>query len=353
MMKTPHKFITLLSGAVLLASSAFAQTVATDPVGYVTNTVNANSDLKVGVPFTQAATFDGVVDSVASGIITVASTVPDVTTDAHFVWVTSGNLEGQWFTVTGSTSSTVIVAEDLAAAGLATTDNFRMLPFWTLGTLLLDGGGLPPSASPSTILSNVLLNDVTAEGVNLSSGGAGNYFYFDNGSVSGWLDASNPVAFIDNTIIPPTSYLTLRNSTGSPATITFSGSVPVEVFSNRIVSRAAGAQDNQVFLPYPADTLIGDLGLVEAGAISSTNNPSVVSDFLLVYSKDSSGLNPSTSSTYFHFDNGSVSGWLDASNPVAFVDSTVVIPASSALIVRRAASSDTAVEWSAPLPYNL
>jgi len=352
MIKFPIKFITLLTGAALLGSSAFAQ-VATDPVGYVNLSVGANADLKVGVSMAQSPAYSGVVDAVTNGVVTVSTTVPDVTTAAHYLWVSSGTLSGQWFVITGSTASSLTVTEDLANAGLVATDSIRVVPFWTLGSLLPNGGGLPTTDNPSVVKSFLLLNDVTATGINLSASG-GTYFPFDNGSVSGWLDASNPAAFVDNDIIiSPASYLTFRNVTESAATLTISGNVPVYTVSNQIASRAAGAQDNQVFLPYPADTLIGDLGLVAAGAISSTDNPSVVEDFLLVYSQAAAGLNPSTTATYFHFDNGSVSGWLDASNPAAFVDDSVTIPAGSALIVRRAASSDTIVEWAAPLPYSL
>ena len=353
MIKTPTKFIALLSGAAFLMSSAFAQGVTTDPVGYVSFSVGANADLKVGVPMAQSPAYTGAVDTVTNGVVTVSATVPDVTTAAHYLWVSSGALSGQWFVITGSTASSLTVAEDLANAGLVSTDSFRVVPFWTLGSLLPNGGGLPATDNPSVVKSFLFLNDVTATGINLSASG-GTYFPFNNGSVSGWLDASNPSAFVDDDIIiSPASYLTFRNVTESAETVTIQGNVPVYTVSNQIASRAAGAQDNQVFLPYPADILIGDLGLVAAGAISSTDNPSAVEDFLLVYSQGAAGLNPSATATYFHFDNGSVSGWLDASNPSAFVDDSVIIPASSALIVRRAASSDTIVEWAAPLPYSL
>jgi uncharacterized protein (TIGR02597 family) len=354
MMNTSQKLIALLSGAALLSvSSLAAQTATTDPVGYVNLSVGANADLKVGVPMAQSPAYTGVVDTVINGVVTVSSTVPDVTTAAHYLWVSSGALNGQWFVITGYTASSLTVAEDLANAGLVATDSFRVVPFWTLGSLFPNGGGLPTTDNPSIVNSFIFLNDVTATGTNLSASG-GTYFPFDNGSFSGWLDASNPSAFVDDDIIiSPASYVTLRNVTESAETVTITGNVPVYTVSNQIVSRAAGAQDNQVFLPYPADTLIGNLGLVAAGAISSTDNPNVVEDFLLVYSQGAAGLNPSATAAYFHFDNGSVSGWLDASNPSAFVDDSVTIPASSALIIRRAASSDTMVEWAAPLPYTL
>ena len=334
-------------------SSAFAQGVTTAPVGYTSFSVGANADLKVGMALAQAPAYAAAVDTVVAGTVTVTTTVPDITTAAHYLWVSSGALTGQWFVVTGYTASSLTVAEDLAGAGLVAADSFQVVPFWTLGSLLPNGGGLPTTDNPNSANSFVFFNDVTAEGINLSASG-GTYFPFDNGSVSGWLDASSPTGFVDDSVvISPSSYLTFRNVTGSAESVLIAGSVPVYPVSNQVVSRAAGPQDNQVFLPYPADTLIGDIGLVAAGAISSTDNPNVVEDFLLVFSQAPAGLNPSASATYFHFDNGSVSGWLDASNPAAFVDDIVTIPASSALIVRRAASSDTVVEWAPAVPYSL
>ena len=41
-----------------------AQSVSSTPVGYVTYTVNANSDLKLGIPMEQASSFAGSVSSV-------------------------------------------------------------------------------------------------------------------------------------------------------------------------------------------------------------------------------------------------------------------------------------------------
>ncbi len=48
MMKNPTKFIALLSGAALLASSGFAASVATNPVGYVSTTAADGSDSFIG-----------------------------------------------------------------------------------------------------------------------------------------------------------------------------------------------------------------------------------------------------------------------------------------------------------------
>ena len=56
----------LLSCAAFSACFAIvsqAQSVSSTPVGYVTYTVNANSDLKLGIPMEQASSFTGSVSS--------------------------------------------------------------------------------------------------------------------------------------------------------------------------------------------------------------------------------------------------------------------------------------------------
>lgn len=351
-MTNPLKMISLLAGTALLAASNLSA-ATTDPVGYVTNTVNPSTDLLVGVTLQQPPSFTGAADSVSGNTIAVSSTIPDVTTEPHYVWVTSGNVEGQWFEVTSATASSVTVSEDLSAEGMAATDRFRVVPFWTLSTLLPEGGGMPVTNDLSAVQSLVLSNDVTAEGLNLAA--AVQYFYFSNGSgVSGWLRADDQSQFFDDTVVPPSTFITLRNVSTSESDVIISGSVPVNPISNQIVSRSAGAQDNQVYFPYPSDVLLGDLGLVESGAISSTDNLDNPTEFLLVYSLSSTVKNPGAVEQYFHFDNNAgVSGWLKANDQSQFFDDIVTIPGSSALVIRKAASSDSVVEWAPPLPYSL
>ncbi|MGB1128360.1 MAG: hypothetical protein ACPG3X_08360, partial [Opitutales bacterium] len=123
MKSSPHKtFALLVSAAFFLSSGLRAAT--TDPVGYVSLSVNAYSDARLGIPLTQSAVFSGSVGGVSAGTITVDGTVPDVTTSPHFVMITTdgGSLEGNWYQVTGYTATTITVAEDLSALGLTASD---------------------------------------------------------------------------------------------------------------------------------------------------------------------------------------------------------------------------------------
>lgn len=227
MMNTSQKLIALLSGAALLSvSSLAAQTATTAPVGYVSVDVNANADLKRGVPFSQAASFAAAADSVLAGTVTVQSTVPDLTTESHFLSVTSGTLIGKWYEVTGSTASSVTVAEDLQAAGLAASDTFTVVPFWTLDGLFPNGGDIPQSSDVFSPVAFILVNDVTQLGTNLAAGSL--YFYHDGTQgPAGWYDNDNlGGGTIDAFELPLASALIVRRAVGTDELISWSPTIP-------------------------------------------------------------------------------------------------------------------------------
>ena len=55
---------------------------ATDPVGFTTSSLPANSDSLISIPFTRPAAFSGAISSIASNTITVASS-PGWTTNQY------------------------------------------------------------------------------------------------------------------------------------------------------------------------------------------------------------------------------------------------------------------------------
>ena len=76
----------LIAGSALLLASAQAQTsVATDPVGFTTANLLANSDTRISIPFTRPAEFTGTIASISGSTITVAAT-PGWTSN-QFVYV--------------------------------------------------------------------------------------------------------------------------------------------------------------------------------------------------------------------------------------------------------------------------
>ena len=354
MIKTPTKFIALLSGAAFLMSSAFAQGVTTDPVGYVSKDVNANADLKLGVPFSQSAAFAASVDAVSAGTVTVASTVPDVTTAAHYLWVKSGSLLGSWFEVTGSTASSLTVAEDLQAAGLVAADAFQVVPFWTLNTLFPAGGDIPASTDVFAPIAFVLVNDVTTAGTNLAPAVAYLYHSGEQGD-AGWYENGNIGGGLQNDVtLSPESYITLRNDTGSLITVTMSGTVPTSTVSNDIIQRAAGDQDNQIPNPFPAGMTLADSGLIGDGVITPSVDVFAPGDLLLVFDAAPTSLNPAPDRTFlYHSGEQGDAGWYENGNIGGGLQDSYELPLGGAIVVRKVAGTDAVVSWSPTAPYSL
>lgn len=352
-MNTRIKTLPLL-GAVALFSLSTLTAVETVPVGYITKDVNANADLKAGVPFEQASSFAGAVSSVTAGVVSVTSTVPDVTTDAHYLLVTSGPLLGKWYEVTANGASTVSVAEDLETVGLVAGNTFKVIPFWTLDTLFPSGGGIPASDDVFSPVAFVLTNNLSAVGINISAGGV--YFYHDGTQgPAGWYDNDDLGGGLQgSTVLSPETFITIRNGTGSIANVTMSGVVPEYSVSVNILSRSAGPQDNQIQNPFPAGLTLADSQLFEDGVVRGSSDVFSPLDLLLIFEGTPAGLNPSSSKVVFYHDGTQgPAGWYDNDDLGAGVINNYELPLGGALIVRRATGSDELISWTPNLPYAL
>jgi uncharacterized protein (TIGR02597 family) len=339
----------------LLVSSAFA--ISSTPVGYVTHPVAANADVKLGVVLEQATSLSGSVSSVSTGTIDAGSAVGDLTTIAHYIKFTSGALAGQWFEVTGSTGSSITVTEDLESASLATSDNFQVIPFWTLDTLLPNGGGVATSTSlfgASPFQGLFITYDPNATGINPA--GAAAHAYHDGSEMGtpGWYNV-NTFALSGSTLINPDNHSTIRNMSLSPISIVVTGTVPSADMSLNIVSRSAGEQDNLVYNPFPAGITLANSNLYESGAVSPT--PSLFApsggDFVFVYAQDTTVFDPSAADAYVYdasFDMGAP-GWYNVNTFQLAND--VVIGAGQAITIRKAQGSDSNISWNASKPYTL
>lgn len=351
----------LLSCAALSACFALvsqAQSVSSTPVGYVTYTVNANSDLKLGIPMEQASSFAGSVSSVTTGTIDAGSAVGDLTTAAHYIKVTSGSLAGNWYEVTAASGNTITVAEDLAAAGLVAADTFQVTPFWTLDTLFPSGGNVPQTANIFGVADALLLTfSPNATGINLSAASA---YAYDSvgtmtGGVAGWINV-NTFAGSGAQVINPDLHVLIRNNTANAFDVVIAGTVPSAATSLNIVSTSTTAQDNLVYNPFPSDITLGTSNLYESGAVTAAPNIFDVSsaDVVLIYDLGTTGQNPATSAAYVYDSVGIMTGapgWINV-NTFGGADDAV-IQAGQSIIIRKAQGADADISWTVDLPYSL
>ena len=255
----------LLTAAALLAASlsSQAQSVVTDPVGFVSVTVPAASDAALGAPLGRANEYQGVIQSVSgttgSVQVTVAGTpgwlasqflyVSGTQPKTYYARIDTGAREGLigQITANDTTSVTITVPTGDDLVGVKTNavdgtgDSISIAPYWTLGTLL-------PSVPA---LTKVILYPTDVPGINLS----GVQYTFTTAWKIGSTDKSD-------TILPPCQGFTVRNVSASPLTISITGSVPMA--TSRMVVRtlaSATSQDQRIFFNSPVPELAINSGL--------------------------------------------------------------------------------------------
>ena len=323
MMKTPTKFIALLSGAALLASSVFA--VSTNPVGYITITLNAESDNAIGFPMQNAPVFSGSISDITSNVITFHGspgwTVNEFTTNPNFLQISTGVGEGMNLAILSNTADALTVdlaGEDLSgilanAGDASLSDQGDISAFWTPATLL-------PSTLPAG--TSLLLYNNNA-GINKSASTVLNY----NGSnwVQGFSNA-------DNFIIHTYESIICRLPAGSSdVAMTVAGSVPM--VTHRLVMDNGGVQtDFRIYYNGPVGVTIGTSGLGFAAG-----------DQFLVTDNAVDGVNKSATTVLNYNGSNWVQGFSNA-------DSFPLVPGSG-YIYRRAAGGAESVTWTSVPSY--
>jgi uncharacterized protein (TIGR02597 family) len=288
--------------AAFLPNLLFGQAAMTDPVGFLSDSIPANSDVALAVPFTRAPVFQARISSISDvtatdKLITLTGTPNFRTTspkqfehvagtqpNTYYAQIKTGTKAGLLAPIVNNTTNGVTVrlspGDNLsgvlteATAGAGAGDKIIIQPYWTPATLF-------PSSWPNG--TQVLLYDGGTAGVNIAASAV--LFY----TGTQWLDLST---FQDagEVILHPTESFLIRNNSAQAIKRIVSGSVPLVAHRAIISTLAANfPQDNRIGYLSPAPELLSDSGL----GFSS-------GDQLLVFSGTSIGVNKSASQILFY-----------------------------------------------------
>ena len=325
--------------------------VETDTVGYVKIDAIDGADTKFGIPLERPTLVAGSVESIASQTITAAFDA-SAADDAYYIQFTSGALDGQWFQISSTIDTTITGAEDLESLGAAATDSFKVVPSWTLTSLF--GKSFTVSTNVFAPIAQILLNDVTSEGINKAPNR--NFAYHDGSSgfiSAGWFDVSNTFAGAqDDVVLPPNTFITVRNQSGEDMSLILAGAVPTSELAIAVVASATVFNDNLVYNPYPVPIQLSLSALTDVVAVSS--DPFSPAEQVIVYGPPS-GLNLSPVSNYAYHDGSSgfvAAGWFDVSNSFGGSVDAIEIPAYGAFLIRKSPGG-TDGYWLATIPYTL
>ena len=319
MMKTPHKFITLLSGLVLLASSGFAQTVATDPVGYVTTTITSGYNT-IGTSFAKAPTYTGSVSAANAGTLTLAdSPTLDVANNTYYVEVleSSADIVGERIDVASVAGSTLTLD---TAASHNTLSDVSAFPVDTVIAI----------RSHFTLGEfNALLADSVNSDDEFNAATSDQILFFD-GSFKTYIEYAgvwyeNFGSFNDATdkvLAPGSGFFYYRNpGAGTPSDIevVFTGAVRMNNFVQKL---EVGYQF--VSSGYPVATSPVDLQLNGNLEASTSFNPTE-SDLILTWD--------GSFKTHLLYYDGTSSVWYENFGDFAAVDSSDLVSASNAVLM--------------------
>lgn len=309
-MKGSHLYLLFATIVVLgcgIQNSTAAVEVTTDPVGFVSVTVPAQSDAVLAVPLYRTPFFRSRIQSISGSTITVTAS-PAWTnnqfvqggsqTDTYAVLIISGDPEtgkegmiGQ-IIANGSRTLTVQLDEGDNFTGIKTeatnpsaSDMIDIIPYWTPASLFPD--------LPSGI--QILLFPTNQSGININSQ------VTLTKSVTAWSDGS---ANADNMPLFFGQGFVVRNQTTSSQIITMMGAVPMATHRHVMKKNSAEgtAQDIRIGYSSPVPEVIGNVHLgFTAG------------DQLLVFDNTAAGQNKSSVKTLVY--NGAAD-WYDGATKV-------------------------------------
>lgn len=335
---------------LLLPPPAKSQSVCSEPVGFVRTSCLSNSDTFCGLPLTRPAAFRGLISSASKGVLAISGTPGWSTnrfsgTQAHYALIgthssTNPN-EGRIYRITtnGAASLTLELNGDSIDA-ISPNTPVSVFPYWTLATLFPDSDAnisFTPSASSLSIKTQILIPDYNTTGINLAAAKA--YYYLNSGTNIGWRKSGDAITTDHGSdILLPDGYVIVRNKNNAPTLpMRICGSVLTGKQTTGLDTSATSKQDNSIALIRPIDLPLQSTGLSPAaGNFVASQSALSIQDQLLCFDNAQVAMNKSASKSYYYLSNGTSTGWRLAGAPVTEDRGRDLLPAGSALLIRKA-----------------
>lgn len=309
--------------------------------------IPANSDSHVGQPLVRQVAYSGTAVSASGSVITLSANAgltvdqfiysPPSQPNSYYLQVVGGALDGRYFDVLSNTSSSITV--DNGSVDISSITSFKVIPFWTLGTLFPDGAGVGTTADVFEPNGLVQFKDPSAAGVNRPS--PKSYFHYtgEEEAGTGWYDNDNVAAGLQNDLtIDPSLVARVRNF-GALKSLVISGTVPTNAVATPVVT-AATPNDSYLAVQFPVDVTLAQSGLSEVVTPSTDIFEPI--DLVLIYNDTATGLNKPTVAAYFYYtgEEESGTGWYDNDNVAAGLQDDVVgiLKAGRTFTVRKPGS---------------
>ena len=346
-----RRSISLFCLAALLAglSSLSAQSVVTDPVGFITlsvagPTVAGGSAISLlGIGFTQPVSYQAALASAAGTTLTDSSATWtdnqfNGANGAYYLELISGAGAGKMsqITATSAAGKSITTADNLSSFVTAGT-GYKIRKNWTLTDFF------GPNANMSLVLSGGTLVDADEVLIYRPTANPPSYdtYYYKTSGLggTGWRSTASTSAPADTTPLLPTDGIIVRRHTAGTVNFALAGAVKL---GQTQLSVTPGI--NLLSNVYPAGTFtLATSGLVASGLTGGTL---VDADQVLIYNPTT---NPPQYDTYYYKTSGLGGiGWRSTASTSNPADNTP-IPIGASIIIQRINPGSFA--WVAPQPF--
>jgi uncharacterized protein (TIGR02597 family) len=340
----------ILAAFAAFASFASAQSVTTDPVGFITLNVTGpaatggSAISLLGVGFTQPVSYQATLASASGTTLTDSSATWsdnqfNGANGAFYVELISGTGAGRMSQITATTaaSKSITTADDLSSFVSAGT-GYKIRKNWTLTDFF------GPNANMSLVLTGGTL--VTADEVLIYRPTASpaprydTYYYKTSGlGGTGWRSTASTSTPADTTPLLPTDGIIIRRHTAGNVSFALAGAVKLGQTALPVLPGI-----NLLSNVYPSGTFtLASSNLLGSGLTGGTL---VTADQVLIYNITT---NPPQYDTYYYKTSGlGGTGWRSTASTSTPADTTP-IPFGASIIIQRI--NPGSFTWVAPQPF--
>lgn len=358
-MNTKDLLLLTLAAALGISFHAVnAQSVTTEPVGFMTDSLLSDSDTHISLPLIRPPAFVGGIQSVSGTAIAVSGNpwmadqfVYAAGSQPNHYYALIGPAssvnpkEGRTYPIVSNTTNSITV--DLGPdnlAGIPANAQLSVIPNWSLKTVFpaSDAGVSFTPTTSAQYKTQVRVPDVSATGINLPT----TTYYFSNNATPGqvgWRLVGDDTTDRGDDPLLPDSHIVVRNLNGAPTLpLVNLGSVLLKKVTTPLLTKTDTRQDNPGGLLRPLDVSLNATGLNRADGSFGPN------DQLLLFDNSVAGFDKAPSATYVQ--TAAVNGpWrrLGDRNTDRGSD---IIPAGAGFIVRKAVSDGQPDFWTNSFP---
>ncbi|MES2310354.1 MAG: TIGR02597 family protein [Verrucomicrobiota bacterium] len=300
----------------------------------------ANSDTFISIPYLRSLEYAGTVVTFSGSTLTIAGSPgwgnndfvydSDVQPKTYALWIRSGALEGNYYTILKNQWETVTIdLNGKSLSGLNSGDKVAIIPYWTLGTLFPSSDvGVSFVASPSAVSRTTEILIPNQQGSDLTSQYDASYYFYNNA----WRQVGQSTSkSMNDVILTPDTFFIIRNH-NQATSLTIGGEILNTKMSLQLNVLTAGMQDNPVALIRPVPQKLNDLGLITSGVFVASPSPVLRKDQLFVFDNGIPGLNKSPASTYYYYNGG----WRKVGSPITTdFGNAVVFSSQYSMMIRK------------------